>query len=43
MADQPPAVVARIRKRYDEVTAAYREPDGLLALPTAALLASAVV
>ncbi|MEU7847770.1 class I SAM-dependent methyltransferase [Micromonospora parva] len=40
---QPPAVLARIRAAFDEVTARYRGPDGLLALPTAALLASASV
>ncbi|MET8366766.1 class I SAM-dependent methyltransferase [Micromonospora sp. NPDC049580] len=43
METQPPAVIARIRAAYDELTAAYRDPDGLLALPTAALLASASV
>ncbi|MEV4825629.1 class I SAM-dependent methyltransferase [Micromonospora sp. NPDC049274] len=40
---QPPAVIARVRAAYDELTAAYRDADGLLALPTAALLASATV
>ncbi|MBU8859781.1 MULTISPECIES: class I SAM-dependent methyltransferase [unclassified Micromonospora] len=40
---QPPEMVVRIRKAYDELTAAYRDDDGLLALPTAALLASALV
>ncbi|WP_422740416.1 class I SAM-dependent methyltransferase [Micromonospora sp. WMMD729] len=43
MEAQPPAVLARIRAAYDELTAAYRGADGLLALPTAALLASASV
>ncbi|MCX5065199.1 class I SAM-dependent methyltransferase [Micromonospora lupini] len=43
METQPPAVIARIRASYDELTAAYRGADGLLALPTAALLASAAV
>lgn len=36
-------MITRIRAAYDEVTAPYRGPDGLLALPTAALLASASV
>ncbi|MEK8105451.1 hypothetical protein NKG94_10455 [Micromonospora sp. M12] len=40
---QPADVTARIRAAYDELTAAYRDSDGLLALPTAALLASASV
>ncbi|MEU8179498.1 class I SAM-dependent methyltransferase [Micromonospora sp. NPDC049044] len=40
---QPPEMVTRIRAAYDELTAAYRDPDGLLVLPTAALLASASV
>ncbi|MET7863300.1 class I SAM-dependent methyltransferase [Micromonospora taraxaci] len=40
---QPPDVLARIRAVYDEVTAPYRDADGLLALPTVALLASATV
>jgi SAM-dependent methyltransferase len=38
---QDPATIARVRQRFDEHTAAYREADGRLALPTAALLASA--
>ncbi|MEV4493845.1 methyltransferase domain-containing protein [Micromonospora coxensis] len=32
-----------LRRRYDELSARYRDPDGLLALPTAALLACATV
>lgn len=40
---QPAAMIGRIRAAFDEVTARYRGPDGLLALPTAALLASASV
>jgi SAM-dependent methyltransferase len=40
---QDPVTVERVRARYDEVTASYRELDGRLALPTAALLASAIV
>ncbi|MEV7327956.1 hypothetical protein [Micromonospora sp. NPDC093244] len=43
METQPPEMVVRIRAAYDELTAAYRDTDGLLALPTAALLASASV
>ncbi|MEU7586653.1 class I SAM-dependent methyltransferase [Micromonospora sp. NPDC049230] len=43
LAAQPPDVLTRIRTGYDELTAAYRDSDGLLALPTAALLASAFV
>lgn len=38
---QPPDTVARIKKQYDRLTTAYLANDGLLALPTAALLASA--
>jgi SAM-dependent methyltransferase len=41
MNDQPPAVTGRIRAEYDRLAAGYRGPDGMLALPTAALLASA--
>ena len=40
MESQQPATVVRIRQEYDRLTAAYRTPDGTLALPTAALLAS---
>ncbi|MBO4142583.1 class I SAM-dependent methyltransferase [Micromonospora tulbaghiae] len=43
MESQPPEMIVRIRETYDKLTAAYRGDDGLLALPTAALLASAVV
>ena len=43
MKDQPPAVVDRIRSEYDQLAAGYRGADGMLALPTAALLASAAV
>jgi SAM-dependent methyltransferase len=39
MQDQPGDVIDRIRLAYDRLTAAYRGADGLLALPTAALLA----
>ncbi|MFI6240135.1 hypothetical protein ACIBEF_09690 [Micromonospora sp. NPDC050795] len=41
METQPAAVISRIRAAYDKLTARYRGPDGLLTLPTAALLASA--
>lgn len=40
MERQPVAVRARIRQQYDLLSARYRDADGLLALPTAALLAS---
>ncbi|NES30017.1 methyltransferase domain-containing protein [Micromonospora terminaliae] len=40
---QPPAVRERVRREYDRLAAPYRQPDGSLALPTAALLASARV
>ncbi|MEW2427413.1 methyltransferase domain-containing protein [Micromonospora sp. NPDC047644] len=43
MEGQPAAVISRIRAAYDELTARYRGQDGLLALPTAALLATASV
>ncbi|MEU8169835.1 methyltransferase domain-containing protein [Micromonospora sp. NPDC049004] len=43
METQPADVIVRIRAAYDELTAPYRDPDGRLALPTAALLASASV
>ena len=39
----PAAVRARIRREYDRLAARYRDADGQLALPTAALLASARV
>ncbi|MFI5484654.1 class I SAM-dependent methyltransferase [Micromonospora echinaurantiaca] len=42
MADQPPEAAARIRAQYDRLTDDFRD-GGLLALPTAALLASAAV
>jgi SAM-dependent methyltransferase len=40
MEHQPPAAIAGIRAVYDELTAPYRRADGMLALPTAALLAA---
>jgi len=40
---QDPTTNARIRQHYDQVTAAYRDAEGQLGLPTAALLASASV
>ena len=40
---QPAAVVGRVRRAYDQVSAAYLGPDGRLALPTAALLAAGTV
>ncbi|MDG4801135.1 class I SAM-dependent methyltransferase [Micromonospora sp. WMMD980] len=40
---QEPAVRARIRREYDRLAAGYRNADGTLALPTAALLGSATV
>lgn len=40
---QSPSTIGRIRHQYDRLTAAYRGSDGLLALSTAALLASAAV
>ncbi len=40
---QPVAVVERVRRAYDQVSAAYLGADGRLALPTAALLASGTV
>ncbi|WP_238015050.1 class I SAM-dependent methyltransferase [Dactylosporangium sp. AC04546] len=43
MEHQPPDMIARIRHEYERLTAAYRSDDGLLALPTAALLASTAV
>ncbi|MDG4781625.1 methyltransferase domain-containing protein [Micromonospora sp. WMMD961] len=43
METQPPDMIVRIRSAYDELTSVYRGADGLLALPTAALLASASV
>ena len=43
MEQQPRNVLTRIRQQYERLTAAYRDEAGLLALPTAALLASASV
>jgi SAM-dependent methyltransferase len=40
---QDPAMITRIRHQYDQYTAPYRDTDGHLGLPTAALLASASV
>jgi SAM-dependent methyltransferase len=40
MRSQPPSMIARIRREYDQAIADYRDGDGLLALPAAALLAS---
>ncbi|MGW4154704.1 hypothetical protein ACWEDF_16285 [Micromonospora chersina] len=40
---QPVAVRERIRQEYDRLAGPYRHADGSLALPTAALLASARV
>ena len=39
IAAQPPAMVARIRAAFDQLSAPYMDNDGMLALPTAALLA----
>jgi SAM-dependent methyltransferase len=39
MQSQDPSTINRIRTQYDQHTAAYRDADGQLALPTAALLA----
>ncbi|MBM2617961.1 methyltransferase domain-containing protein [Actinoplanes sp. LDG1-06] len=41
LAAQPPSVIAEIRAAFDELTAPYLSDDGLLALPTQALLAGA--
>ena len=38
---QDAATVAHLREHYDQLIAGYRQPDGSLALPTRALLASA--
>jgi SAM-dependent methyltransferase len=43
MRRQDPGTVERIRHQYERHSTAYRDPDGRLALPTAALLASASV
>jgi SAM-dependent methyltransferase len=41
IAGQPAHVVAQVRQHYDNLTAQYLTEEGILALPTAALLASA--
>jgi hypothetical protein len=43
MTGQPPQRIARTRQEYDRLAAAYRTNDGMLALPTAALLAVGTV
>jgi SAM-dependent methyltransferase len=43
MEQQTPEMITRIRQEYDRLTVPYRDDAGLLALPTAALLASASV
>jgi SAM-dependent methyltransferase len=43
MEHQSPAMIVRLRQEYDRLAGAYRDDNGLLALPTAALLASASV
>jgi SAM-dependent methyltransferase len=40
VAAQTPEVVARIRAHYERVAETFRRPDGLLSLPTAAVLAT---
>lgn len=40
LAGQSPETAARIRREYERLCAPYREADGLLAIPTAALLGS---
>jgi SAM-dependent methyltransferase len=40
---QSPETIARIRAEYDARTAPYRSPDGMLALPTAAVLGAGIV
>ncbi|MEU4238498.1 methyltransferase domain-containing protein [Actinoplanes sp. NPDC026619] len=40
---QDQATITRVRAHYDQQTAPYRTPDGRLALPTTALLASGAV
>lgn len=42
LAGQEPGVVAEVRRHYDALTVRYLTADGLLALPTTALLASGV-
>ncbi|GAA5186590.1 hypothetical protein GCM10023322_33160 [Rugosimonospora acidiphila] len=43
MRSQSPSMIARIRREYDQTVADYRDVDGLLALPAAALLACGTV
>ncbi|MEV4704466.1 class I SAM-dependent methyltransferase [Actinoplanes sp. NPDC049316] len=43
MQRQDTRTIARIREQYDQHTGTYRDDDGRLALPTAALLAAAAV
>jgi hypothetical protein len=43
MQSQPSEVVLRIRQEYDQLTEVCRDDDEMLALPTAALLASGTV
>jgi hypothetical protein len=43
MQRQDAGTIARIRTHYDRYTAAYRDADGQLALPTAALVAAASI
>ena len=43
MIGQAPLKVTRIRQEYDRLASAYRTDDGMLALPTAALLAVGTV
>ena len=43
MEGQPPTMIIRIRQEYERLVGAYRDDAGLLALPTAALLASGSV
>ena len=43
MTGQPPQRITRIRQEYDRLAATYRMDDGMLALPTAALLATGTV
>lgn len=40
---QTPAMQVRLRSEYDRLAAAHLDPDGMLAMPTAALLASGTV
>lgn len=42
IASQPPETVASVRRHFDLLAAEFRTPQGLLALPHTALLASAV-